>query len=84
EWNEPFAAIDALFNHYYPEEREKFNIFGGALAYGHPYACSGIINILHLMQALKYKNKPMGLTAIAGAGGVGMAISIEYLGVKNA
>lgn len=83
EWNELFVVIDVLFNYYYFEEREKFNIFGGVLVYGYFYVCLGIINIFYFMQVLKYKNKFMGLIVIVGVGGVGMVILIEYLGVKN-
>lgn len=37
EWNEAFAIIDALFDRAYPDYMEKYNMLGGALAYGHPY-----------------------------------------------
>ena len=38
ECNEAFAVIDVLFARRFPECVERYNIFGGALAYGHPYA----------------------------------------------
>ncbi|MDO4667077.1 MAG: thiolase family protein [Streptococcus sp.] len=82
EWNEAFSVIDYIFETYFPNHIHKYNQFGGAIAYGHPYGCSGCINLLHLMQALKQTNGHLGLTAIAGAGGIAMAILIEYLGDK--
>ncbi|MFR0671383.1 MAG: hypothetical protein ACLSH7_04035 [Veillonella parvula] len=36
EWNEAFAIIDALFDKSYPDHMGKYNMLGGALAYGHP------------------------------------------------
>ncbi len=36
EFNEAFAVIDVLFARRYPKLVERYNRFGGALAYGHP------------------------------------------------
>ena len=56
ECNEAFAVIDELFARKYPDEIEKYNIFGGALAYGHPYGASGGIITLHALKALEEKS----------------------------
>lgn len=74
EWNEAFAVIDVLFERNYSTHMEKYNRLGGALAYGHPYGCSGAMNVLHLMAALDKVNGRYGVAAIAGAGGMGTAI----------
>ncbi|SNV61456.1 acetyl-CoA C-acyltransferase [Veillonella rodentium] len=79
EWNEAFAIIDVLFQKVYPNHMEKYNYFGGALAYGHPYGCSGAILVLHCMAALEQCNGRYGLCAIAGAGGTGAALIIERM-----
>ena len=79
EWNEAFAIIDVLFNKAYPKHLEKYNKFGGALAYGHPYGCSGAILVLHCMAALESCNGRYGLCAIAGAGGTGTALIMERM-----
>ncbi|EHI70088.1 acetyl-CoA C-acyltransferase [Streptococcus ictaluri] len=79
EWNEAFAVMDSLFEHHFPESLDNYNIFGGALAYGHPFGASAAINVLHLMKALEYKKGRFGLAAIAAAGGQGFAILIEYM-----
>ena len=81
EWNEAFSVIDCLFQRYFPEAVNRYNLFGGALAYGHPYGCSGAINLLHVMQALRVQKGRYGLCAIAGAGGVGISFLIERVGV---
>lgn len=81
EWNEAFSVIDCIFQRHFPEAVNRYNLFGGALAYGHPYGCSGAINLLHVMQALRLQKGRYGLCAIAGAGGVGISFLIERVGV---
>ena len=79
EWNEAFAIIDVLFDKTYPNHIGKYNMFGGALAYGHPYGCSGAILVLHCMAALESCGGRYGLCAIAGAGGTGSALIMERM-----
>ena len=79
EWNEAFAVISALFGREYPELIDRYNILGGALAYGHPYGCSGAMLLIHCMAALQYCKGHYGLCAIAGAGGTGTAMIIERI-----
>lgn len=77
EFNEAFAVIDVLFQRKYPELIDRYNIFGGALAYGHPYGASGAIIALHLLKALEKTNGRYGICSIAAAGGLGSALLIE-------
>lgn len=77
ECNEAFAVIDVLFVRAYPEMTERYNILGGALAYGHPYGASGGIITLHALKALEQVNGTFGVCSIAAAGGVGTAILIK-------
>ena len=77
ECNEAFAVIDVLFARAYPKMTERYNILGGALAYGHPYGASGGIITLHALIALEQVNGTFGVCSIAAAGGVGTAILIK-------
>ena len=77
EFNEAFAVIDVLFARRFPALLGCYNMFGGALAYGHPYGASGAVLLLHLLEAVKAQGGGYGLMAIAGAGGVGEAILLE-------
>lgn len=77
EWNEAFAVIDVLFGRTYGEYEGQYNQLGGALAYGHPFGCSGAIILLHTMAALTQRQGRYGICAIAGAGGMGTALLIE-------
>lgn len=82
EYNEAFSVIDVLMDSHFGES-ERYNIFGGALAYGHPYGASGGIITLHLLEALKKLECPAGekekygIAAIAAAGGIGTAMLVR-------
>lgn len=77
ELNEAFAVIDVLFARAFPNSLDKYNIFGGALAYGHPYGASGGIITLHLLEALRQRQGHLGCASVAAAGGVGTALLLE-------
>lgn len=86
EYNEAFAVIDYLMEEHFGRDCGRYNIFGGALAYGHPYGASGGIITLHLLEALKKLEVPecmqgsnikYGIAAVAAAGGVGTAMLIK-------
>lgn len=77
ELNEAFAVIDVLFARSFAQSVDKYNVFGGALAYGHPYGASGGIITLHLLEALKRCSGRYGAASVAAAGGVGTALLME-------
>ena len=77
EINEAFAVIDVLFARAFPASVNKYNAFGGALAYGHPYGASGAIITLHLLEALKGCQGCLGCASVAAAGGIGTALLID-------
>lgn len=77
EYNEAFAVISALFARQHPDCVERYLPLGGALAYGHPYGCSGAVLVLHALAALQQSGGKKALCAIAGAGGTGAAVIIE-------
>lgn len=76
EINEAFGVIDVLYERRF-KDKNKLNIFGGALAYGHPYGASGAIISIHLLRALELVNGRYGIAAIPAAGGLGVAMLIE-------
>ena len=79
EYNEAFAVISALFARQYPTCTERYLPLGGALAYGHPYGCSGAVLVLHALAALEGQEGKKALCAIAGAGGTGAEVLLETL-----
>lgn len=79
EVNEAFAVIDVLFERAFPGTRERYNRFGGALAYGHPYGVSGALLLLHLLKSLESCGGHYGICSVAAAGGIGSAILVERI-----
>jgi acetyl-CoA C-acetyltransferase len=77
EVNESFAVNALAFAQHFQVKPSKMNIFGGNLAFGHPFGASGAINLLHLIEAMKVTKAKRGIVAIAAAGGLGMAVLIE-------
>lgn len=77
EYNEAFAVISALFARRHPDCVDRYLPLGGALAYGHPYGCSGAVLVLHALAALQQNGGQRALCAIAGAGGTGAAVVME-------
>ncbi len=79
EVNESFAVKPLAFQKHWSVPAQKINIFGGNLAYGHPFGASGAINALHLMRALAFTHQRLGLVTAGAAGGLGVAVLIENL-----
>ncbi len=79
--NEAFALIDVLFEREFPDMVSRYNTYGGALAYGHPYGASGAIILLHQICALQKNKEKYGISSVAAAGGLGSGMWIENLKV---
>ena len=77
EYNEAFAVISALFARRHPDCVDRYLPLGGALAYGHPYGCSGAVLVPPALAALQQRGGQRALCAIAGAGGTGAAAIVE-------
>lgn len=77
ECNEAFAVIDEMFARTYPHTIDRYNILGGALAYGHPYGASGGIITLHALKALESVGGGLAVCSVAAAGGVGTAVLLR-------
>jgi acetyl-CoA acyltransferase len=56
---------------------DKFNVLGGSLAYGHPFAATGARIILETLRELRRRNGGVGLATACAAGGIGAAMVLE-------
>ncbi|WMN60485.1 acetyl-CoA C-acyltransferase FadI [Pseudoalteromonas xiamenensis] len=56
---------------------DKFNVNGGSLAYGHPFAATGARLITQTLYELKRRGGGLGLTTACAAGGLGAAFVLE-------
>jgi len=79
EVNEAFAVVTLAFNKIMELDSERVNIFGGAVALGHPLGCSGARIVTTLTNVLHQKGGKYGLAAICNGGGGASAIVIEKI-----
>lgn len=80
ENNEAFALNNILFRRMLGVPYEKLNVFGGAVALGHPIGASGARIVVTLLNALERHHGRRGLAAICHGTGGGTALALERLG----
>lgn len=79
ENNEAFALSNVLFNRVLDVPYDKLNVYGGAIALGHPIGASGARILVTLLNALQEEDKHLGLASVCHGTGGGTAIAIERL-----
>ena len=79
ENNEAFALSNVLFHRMLGIPYEKLNVYGGAIALGHPIGASGARIMVTLLNALQERNGQLGLAAVCHGTGGGTAIALERL-----
>ena len=77
EINEAFSAVAIANNRELCLNTDQVNVFGGAVAMGHPLGCSGARIITTLNSVLTQKNAKLGVAGICNGGGGASAIVIE-------
>ncbi|MFA0474477.1 acetyl-CoA C-acyltransferase FadI [Vibrio breoganii] len=58
-------------------DMDKFNVLGGSIAYGHPFAATGARMITQTLRELKRRGGGLGLNTACAAGGLGAAMILE-------
>jgi acetyl-CoA acetyltransferase family protein len=79
EINEAFAAQYLACEEELGLDREKVNVNGGAVAFGHPVGASGARILLTLLYELKRHEKRYGLASLCIGGGQGIAMVVESI-----
>jgi acetyl-CoA C-acetyltransferase len=79
EVNEAFAVVALAFAQVLDVSESKMNVFGGAVALGHPLGASGARIVTTLSNVLQQHDATIGLAAICNGGGGASAIVIERL-----
>jgi acetyl-CoA acetyltransferase len=77
EINEAFAAQYITVEKELGLDRNKTNIDGGAIAYGHPYGATGARLTMTLLYKLRRLGKRYGMASACIGGGQGMAVIVE-------
>ena len=79
EFNEAFAVVGLANVKILGLDPEKVNIYGGAVALGHPLGNSGSRILVTLVNVLKQNNAKYGGAAICNGGGGASAVIIENI-----
>jgi acetyl-CoA C-acetyltransferase len=79
EINEAFAAVTMAAMKELKIPHSKVNIFGGAVAIGHPIGASGARILVTLMNAMKRKKAKYGCAAICIGGGEALSLVVEKI-----
>lgn len=58
-------------------DMDRFNVLGGSLAYGHPFAATGARMITQTLHELRRRGGGLALTTACAAGGLGSAMVLE-------
>lgn len=77
EINEAFSVVTMACAKELGISLDKVNIFGGAVALGHPIGASGARIVVTLLNVMKRKNYKYGVASICLGGGEALAVVIE-------
>lgn len=77
EINEAFAAQYLACEQELGLDRDRVNVHGGSIAYGHPLAVSGIRLTHTLARQLNESNLQYGISSACAGGGQGIAVMLE-------
>ncbi len=77
EINEAFAVVSLANNQLLGLDAAKVNIWGGAVALGHPIGASGARVLVTLLHQLKALGKKRGVASLCIGGGEGIALLVE-------
>lgn len=77
EINEAFSAVTLAAERDLKIPAEKVNIYGGAVALGHPIGCSGARILVTLLTGLKRTGGKRGIACLCIGGGEAVALAVE-------
>ena len=77
EINEAFAAVTMATIKELKLDHSKVNVYGGAVALGHPIGASGARIVITLMNAMENKKARYGMASICLGGGEALAMILE-------
>lgn len=77
EINEAFSVVTLFAMKDMEIPREKVNVYGGAVALGHPIGCSGARILITLLSALEQEDKKIGCASLCIGGGEAVSVIVE-------
>jgi acetyl-CoA C-acetyltransferase len=79
EINEAFAVVSVVNNRMLGLDPARVNVWGGAVALGHPIGASGARLLVTLLSALRDAGKRRGVASLCIGGGEGIALAVERI-----
>ena len=79
EINEAFAVVSIANNRMLGLDPARVNVWGGAVALGHPIGASGARVLVTLLSALQAAGKRRGVASLCIGGGEGIALAVERI-----
>ncbi len=79
ELNEAFAVVSVANNRMLGLDGKNVNIWGGAVALGHPIGASGCRILVTLLHILKDQGARRGIAGLCNGGGEATAVAVEML-----
>jgi acetyl-CoA C-acetyltransferase len=79
EINEAFAVVSIANNRMLDLDPARVNVWGGAVALGHPIGASGARVLVTLLHALGAQGGKRGIASLCIGGGEGIALAVEML-----
>ncbi|CAN3364833.1 acetyl-CoA acetyltransferase [Diutina catenulata] len=79
EFNEAFSVVGLANTKLLDIPAEKVNVYGGAVALGHPLGCSGARIVVTLLSVLAQENGKIGVVGICNGGGGASSLVVERL-----
>jgi acetyl-CoA C-acetyltransferase len=77
EINEAFSVVSLVNNRSLALDAAKVNVWGGAVALGHPIGASGARVLITLLAALADRGGKRGVASLCIGGGEGIALAVE-------
>ena len=79
EINEAFSVVSIANNQLLGLDPARVNVFGGAVALGHPIGASGARLMVTLLNAMERRGKKTGGASLCIGGGEGIALLVEQV-----
>lgn len=79
ELNEAFSVVGLANTKILEIDPKKVNVYGGAVAIGHPLGCSGARIVVTLLSVLQQENGKIGAVGICNGGGGASSLVVERL-----
>lgn len=77
EFNEAFSVVGCSASKILDVPTSKINVYGGAVALGHPLGCSGARIVGTLISVLQQEKGKLGVASVCNGGGGASALLIE-------